>query len=51
MITLKVTKKNKPFPSGSRVYFLKYILRVKEWISFNETSISVFAESVILLSI
>ena len=35
---------DKTFHSLQMVYFLKYILRVKEWIFLNETSILVFAE-------
>ena len=52
MMTLQVTKKNKPLQSFQTVYFLKHILRVKSWIIFlNETSIFVFAELAIFHSI
>ena len=50
MMTLKATK-NKTLHSLHKVYFLKYILRVKVYIFFNENKILVFAKSAIFHSI
>ena len=49
MMILKVTK-NKALHSPQTVYFLKYILRVKAWIFFNDTSVLVFAKLAIFHS-
>ena len=43
MLILKVTK-NKALHSFQTVFFLKYSLKVKVWIFFNETPILVFVE-------
>ena len=49
MKTLKMTHP-KNLHSLQRVYFLKYIPRVKVWIFLNEISVLIFAESAIFHS-